>query len=139
MEYLIKKCSKILKKISKQFEISYGLIFGSVVSGYRRKDSDLDIAVKLEKTPSCFEEELRIITKIAEVFEKELQIETDVIILNCVSSGLRYEIFATGKLLYSKNFQKYIEEKSEIINKFLDFKHILENHYKKIVKEIAYG
>jgi predicted nucleotidyltransferase len=135
---LMEKCEEIARKISKNFDISYALLFGSSAFGYRRKDSDVDIAVKLKRNKQTFEQILKIIAVIENAFERELGIETEVIILNQANPGLIYEIFSHGKMIYCENPHECIEDRVGAVEKFLDFKIVLENYFTEIKRSMGW-
>lgn len=136
---LIKECKKILKEISKEFGIEYAIIFGSAAYGRRRKDSDLDIAVKLKTEPKNAKEILRTISKISEKFEARLGIETDILLLNTANLGLKYEIFKTGKLIYFTDLSEYVEDSSEVVLRFIDTQIYRQRYYDEMLKRLGWS
>lgn len=96
------KIREAVKKISRKFGIRYAILFGSYVTKSRWKESDIDIAVKLEKTPKNFRENLKTSTEISGELGRMLGKEVDVIVLNSASLGLRFEIFESGGFCSTK-------------------------------------
>ena len=131
-----KKVEKIFRDISAEFGIVYGIVFGSATVGYRRKDSDLDVAVKLRKKPKTPRQILKTITKISEAFEKELGIETDVVIMNVVGMGLRYEIFKQGKVVFCSDRNAFVEDSSRTVLEYLDMKPFFQQYYEEVKQRL---
>jgi predicted nucleotidyltransferase len=95
--------------------------FGSKARGDDNEMSDYDFAFYVtEKDPQKrFEIRLNIIQKISSILRTD---NVDVVILNdCKSSELKYQIINEGKLLYDKEPYKVIVE-PQIQNEYFDFR-----------------
>jgi predicted nucleotidyltransferase len=128
------RIGEAIKKISRKYGIRYAIVFGSYITKTRWKESDIDLAVKLKRTPKDFKENLKVSTKISGELGKMLGKEVDVIILNSASLGLKFEIFETGKVLLCKNMDELVEDKSRTIACYHDFKFFVQPLYDKLVK-----
>lgn len=101
-----------ISKIAKVFrdnieEIEFAYIFGSSKNGYIKTDSDLDIAIYLDKNYKLDE---NLISNIYETFEKcYSDIKLDITILNNASIILQFEAL-TGRRLFvrSKSLEEYL-------------------------------
>jgi len=129
----MKEICKALEKLSEKYKIMYAVVFGSYGSKTQWKESDIDIGLKLKESPKNFRENLKISTKISEDLGKILKREVDVIILNSASLGLKFEIFETGKVVFYKSKHEFLEDKTNIIANYHDFRFFIEPLYKKLV------
>lgn len=118
---------KIIKKVLVDALAPYLIyIFGSIVKGRGREESDIDIAILRDK--KIDEYELFILSqKLADILKSEV----DLIDLSKASTVFRIQIIKTGKLIYNsdnlhkmyfqmrtmKDYALLNEERQEIINK----------------------
>ena len=118
---------KIIKKVLVDALAPYFIyIFGSIVKGRGRKESDIDIAFLRDK--EIDEYELFLLSqKLADILKKEV----DLIDLSKTSTVFKIQIIKTGKLIYNsdnkckmyfemrtmKDYTILNEERQEVINK----------------------
>ena len=136
---LIKKSRNVLEKIGNRFGIDYAVIFGSAAREALNLESDLDFGIKFKKLPSRSKTLLGHLVKIKKILEKELGKDVDIVILNKANLGLRYEIFSTGKTIFISNEKKFREEKTSVIEQYLDFKYYIQRHWEEKVERLFYG
>lgn len=99
-------------------EILMAFLFGSYVSGYNCKESDVDIAVYLTKEDKAIE------GRIQTYFERTFKKEVDLVVLNRCPATLAWTILRKGIPVVIKNRAKYIDFMLEVSNEaedFLDF------------------
>ena len=136
---LLEECKKIVERTAKKYGISYALLFGSYASKRNWKESDIDIAVKLKNPHKKFKEKIRLMNRIAGEIERKKGVETDVIFLNDADTGLKFEIFRTGKILYYDNYDKFVNDKSAAIGEYLDFNFWAMPLHKKVYESVLHG
>jgi predicted nucleotidyltransferase len=113
-------------------ECVYALLFGSLARGTSKEYSDIDIAIKFKKGDDYLNKTLRIMSKLS----IKLNIDVDVIPLNISDTIIKYEIYSNGILVFCKDYNEYIDDHINAIDEYLDFEHVFNKFYEKIVKEI---
>ena len=102
------KIEIIKKKILKKIECEAIVLFGSYARNTQNSESDIDIAFKPKKEISKKE-----IFYLKQEIEDEINIELDLVSLDSIGDGFRYEILITGKTIYCKDelkFELYTEK-----------------------------
>lgn len=125
---------KKLGEIAKKFKIKYIVLFGSYTKNYVWKESDVDIAVKIEKLPSAFEEKLRLKVNIEKGIEKLVKKDVEVVFINELNPGFKFEIISEGKLLFVENKEEWIEDKARIIASYHDYKEFIREFEEKLMR-----
>ena len=78
-------------------------LFGSTALGISNSDSDMDIAIRIDKSlPSDSYLELKI--QITEDLEKHLGCKVDIVVLNTASLKMIHQVIVDGKLLFSREY-----------------------------------
>jgi len=113
-------------------ECAYALLFGSLARGTFKEYSDIDIAIKFKKGDDYLNKTLRIMSKLS----IKLNTDVDVIPLNISDTIIKYEIYSNGILLFCKDYNEYIDDHINAIDEYLDFEHVFNKFYERIVKEI---
>lgn len=127
--------NKIQKELSKQGipnEIVAIYLYGSILKGKLRAESDIDIAF----LPHYKVKEMRaleLISQIESIFTKifkKFGIYNEVSVLNMrgkyVSIELLFTIIRTGMCIYEKSIDEHFEFKNFVMREYLDFKPFLE-------------
>ena len=96
--------AQITEYILKELEAEVIVLFGSVVSGCFREDSDVDIAFLSSKDVS--EYDLYIL---AQALAQEIGREVDLVDLKKASTVLKAQIIGKGKCIYVKDKSKFAE------------------------------
>ena len=134
-----KKLESTFKRIGKKFGVSYAILFGSYASRTAIKESDLDIAVKLNKPPKTFKHKIKLITDISLEIERRVGIETDIVIINDAPYTLSFEIFKKGKLIFLSNRKEYINDKVKTMAMYQDFSFWSKPLFEKIKESVKIG
>ncbi len=113
-------------------ECVYALLFGSLARGTFKEYSDIDIAIKFKKGDDYLNKTLRIMSKLS----IKLNTDVDVIPLNISDTIIKYEIYSNGILVFCKDYNEYIDDHINAIDEYLDFEHVFNKFYERIVKEI---
>ena len=123
-----------LIRLFKKNGILFAYLFGSQISGYSDKNSDVDIAVMLPfeiKKEDRFDLRLKLMGEISKILKKE----TDVVILNDTRSlFFKYIIMKEGKIIYQENEVIVADFESKTLGMYFDFRPFLENYNKAYVK-----
>ncbi|MCS4542317.1 MAG: nucleotidyltransferase domain-containing protein [Euryarchaeota archaeon] len=135
----VEKSKKVLNKVGADLGIDYAIIFGSAIRGKLNQESDVDIGIKFKQLPTSSKILLDKIIKIKEILEDELKRSVDIVILNKANEGLLYEIFSTGVKIFASDEEKFVEEKTGIIKKYLDFKYYIQRHWEEKVERLLHG
>ncbi|MBW2222341.1 MAG: nucleotidyltransferase domain-containing protein [Deltaproteobacteria bacterium] len=121
----------ILKKyFQKHTEIEVAYIFGSVTQGRTSSLSDIDIAVitdsqQIKEETYRYGYKAEILTDLIKLLKTN---DVDLVILNEVNTLLKHRVLYFGKLIYSKNERKRIAFQTETINKYNDYKQLINPH-----------
>jgi len=96
--------SKITELLEKDPEVLLVYLFGSTASGTSHALSDVDIAVLLVPGDTQFylSKERELFTRLAEQGIEN----ADVVLLNVAGVELRYNVIATGQLLFARSEQE---------------------------------
>lgn len=118
----------ILKKyFQKHTEIEVAYIFGSVAQGRTGALSDIDIAIITDRQQIKGETyrygyKAEILTDLIKLLKTN---DVDLVILNEVNTLLKHRVLYFGRLIYSKNERKRIAFQTDTINKYNDYKQLV--------------
>ena len=129
----IEKLKKRLEKLYAKYGYHYVILFGSYATGHVKSYSDLDLAIMFESEVDCLSKALDI----AMDLEEDIGVRVDVVPLNIADTILKYEIYGKGILLFCSDRTRFIDDKINAIDEYLDFSHHFEKFYRKTVKEIV--
>lgn len=109
-----------LGEICEAHGIDLVVLFGSHVRGADRGDSDLDVAVHLDRADAeC--DRLALIGDLERLFARTV----DLVVLNAVKSDtLRHEIFRHGRPLYDRTGERFVELKVDAFLRFADSEYL---------------
>ena len=116
----------IIKVLENERDILFAYLFGSYAKGTQNEKSDIDIAVYLideeilEKYPLYTS---RLAIRIENILDKK---KVDVRILNGSTLRFRNQVLMHGKLLFSKDEKKRIEFETSSLDKYYDFKPLID-------------
>lgn len=122
-ESIEKRLREIVNKISKLKYVSAIFLFGSQINGMARADSDIDLAVLIDKPTR--DKELKIIGYGDDTF--------DISALNRLPLVIQFRIFKEGKILFKKNNEVIVNQKIETFKRYLDFSVFLNKFYRRVL------
>lgn len=125
---IIEKCRNILMEYE---DIIFAYIFGSYVHGKTRANSDVDIAIYLNKKINT-ETYLKIKADLSKIFKKEI----DLIILNDAVPLLKYQIYKNNILLFTRNKTMESNYKVKTLFEYNDMKKYLDLSYNKTIDRL---
>ncbi len=104
------------------------MLYGSRARGNYSNDSDLDLAFLFTEEALQQENTLKLRIKLAGKFEKLLEIETDVVILNEAPPLLKYQVIKYGNVIYTASDFSYNSYYAKTIKEYFDYKHLRKIH-----------
>ena len=125
---IIEKCKDILMEYE---NIIFAYIFGSYVQGKIRTDSDIDIAIYLEKKIDAGTY-LEIKMSLTEACKREI----DLIILNDATPLLKHEIYKNNILLFTRDKAVETSYKVKILFEYNDIKRYLDLSYDRTIDRL---
>jgi len=125
MMELIELKEKLNRVLLGESNVIYAILFGSAARGEMRKDSDVDLALKLHRKPDLME-----LGRLASELESEIEMPVYPVDLDDAPPPLRYEIFKEGIVVLVRDETQLAEDKARAIMEFLDFKY----HYDIMAK-----
>ncbi len=130
-EKTINEIESILKEYCQNHsEIEVAYIFGSVAQGRTSALSDIDIAIitdlqQIKEETYRYGYKAEILTDLIKLLKTN---DVDLVILNEVSTLLKHRVLYFGRLIYSKNERKRIAFQTDTINKYNDYKQLINPH-----------
>jgi predicted nucleotidyltransferase len=121
---------RIKKIFSDENDISLAYIFGSQLKGKTSPLSDYDFAVFLSRKPS-FQFKYRLKNRLVNILNTE---QVDLVILNDAPIELKYNVIATGKIIYQKSTSIKIEFEADTLSKYFDYLPVLRAQQKEVLK-----
>jgi predicted nucleotidyltransferase len=101
-------------------EIEAGYLFGSLVSGRARPDSDVDTAVLVADKVICrdsFKYRLNRITELMDLLKRD---DVDLVLLNQAPPLLAHRVLSRGKLIFERSASARIHFQVRTVNRYLD-------------------
>lgn len=124
------KLEIIKRKILEKIECEAIILFGSYARGTQNQESDIDIAIKPKKEISKKE-----IFYFTQELEDAIKIDVDLVNLDDIGDGLRYEILLNGISIYCEDEFKFELYKLDMYREYLE----LNESRKAIIDEIKEG
>jgi predicted nucleotidyltransferase len=124
MEKLVKEKNreKIREVLVYREEVRFAYLFGSRIEGVSRPESDLDLAIyldkeRIQKMDPLFE------TRLALEIEKVVYeaFEMDILVLNRASLTLKYQATDKGELIYYRDEAEARDYEALVRKKYIDF------------------
>ncbi len=140
MNRLIHSLKSNLSTLTIPVDVKAIYLYGSMVSGRIRKDSDLDVAILLSHKLNHFRR-LELISKIESIFtsclvESGLKQEVSVLDLRgkYVSFQLQYRVLTEGILVFERDPSQRLEFENAVKREYFDFLPFL-----KFLRKAKYG
>lgn len=124
------KLEIIKKMMLEKIECDAILLFGSYARGTQNEESDIDIAIKTKKGISK-----KDIFYLSQEIEDAIKIDVDLVDLDNIGDGFRYEILINGKSIYCKDELEFELYKLDMYREYLE----LNESRKAIIDEIKKG
>jgi predicted nucleotidyltransferase len=114
MEKIVSGLQEFLKG-----RVKFALLFGSALTEYFNKESDIDVAVYLGK-PLDFRERLEFQNDLGRHFAYKREI--DLVVLDDADPIIAMQVLANGRLIIDEDHLAFLKFKSVMISHYLDFK-----------------
>ena len=107
---LVLQLRDFFEKQGEAYDINMAFLYGSWCRGYPKEQSDIDIAVVFNTTPSSEEEVLALVTDISLAISKVIGKDVDIIPIysDFRKPMLYYNAIVLGEPLYIKDFDRYL-------------------------------
>jgi len=128
----LSELSKKISSVAGKYGIVYAIAFGSAVEGrYVKGESDVDIAVKLEKIDKSE------VYSFLKSFTGDLNLENvDVAIVNFAPFSLVFDILSRGKVIFCKDEDELFEDRLRAIKIYDDWlnfsRYFIEREVEKV-------
>jgi predicted nucleotidyltransferase len=127
------------KRLSGMKDVDAAYVFGSVVTGTARRDSDIDIAVLLSSGASSekrFRRRLELIGDLGSVLKRS---DVDVVILNDASPLLAHRVLSKGKLIFERSASARVRFQVQTANRYADRIPVYETFIRYLKKSVREG
>ena len=120
--------SKLTSAIEAYPEVLSGYLFGSTATGHARKDSDVDIAVRLVPGLSA-EKHFQLRLELIDRIEKLVELTVDVVLMNDAGLIMLNQIFSHGMPVFIRGTED--EESFKVLKQkeFFDFRYYLDRDF----------
>lgn len=115
MEKIKQELEKVKEYLINEIDCEAIILFGSYSRNTQNEESDIDIAIKVNKKINAKE-----LFKIKQKLEDILKKDVDLVELNNTQDGIRYEILINGITLYVKDEFKFELYKLDMYREYLE-------------------
>lgn len=129
---------RVVRCVSARREIQAAYLFGSVVSGRARHNSDVDVAVLIKPAnvrSGFLKYRLKLMADLAGALGRA---DVDLIVLNEAPPVLAHQVLAKGKLVFERSASARIEFHVRTVNLYFDtepMRKIYRHYLKKRIRE----
>jgi len=141
-------------RLGSTYGVSFMILFGSLARSDLPQESlsmsDIDIAVQLSEDARGIEQpsagmgknvgranDGSLLPLLGELIDILGTDSIDIVLLNEAPPALKYEVFTTGKLIYSRSEEEYENEYLKANIEYLDFKPFLIDWFKEALRRIS--
>lgn len=111
-------------------------IFGSYAEGVSRTDSDVDLAVLLERIPG---DTLKYRLDMMDETKMLLKLNTEIIILNEAPRLLQFQVIQKGNIIFERNPDKRALFEMNVASRYYDYKRYFDYHTRQLAERIKEG
>src|SRR5207247_2226609 len=129
----------VVKCISRKREIQAAYVFGSIVTGRTRRDSDIDIAVLVSGSmppKKRFQHRLILIADLGSALRRP---DVDVVILNDAPPLLAHRVLSKGKLIFERSAAARVRFQVRTANQYADMVPAFETYIRYLKKSVREG
>ena len=129
----------VVRRLSGRLEIEAAYIFGSVAAGRARKNSDIDIAVLVDRRvrPGRFlKYRLQLIADLGSALRRS---DVDVVILNEAPPLLAHRVLSQGKLVFERSASARVRFQVRTASLYLDLVPLFETHIRYLKRNVREG
>lgn len=121
---------------SEKPEIVTAYIFGSYAEGVSRPDSDVDLAVLLERVPR---DTLKYRLDMMDETKRIVRMNTEIIIINEAPRLLQFQVIQKGKVIFEKNPDRRALFEMNVASRYYDYKRYFDYHTRQLTERIKEG
>ena len=126
IETIKEQLNNHLTEFVEEFGISLIYIFGSIARNKQREDSDIDIAIYLNRMVDAYTK-LSIFGRLVDIFKRE---DIDLVILNDANEILRFQVIKYGINIYKDKELNRVLFEAESMSRYMDMEHFRNTQYK---------
>lgn len=130
----VKFSNKKLKEIAQRYNLAEVYFFGSKITGFARKDSDLDVAVRFQKglPPEAERGKIygNIFADLGPVFKGE---KIDLTFIEEALLHLQFKIVCEGELIFAKEKIQAFNFLEKIVNQYRDYKFFIDEYFQGVL------
>ena len=133
----IKRAVKRCVSVRKEIQAAY--VFGSVATGRARPDSDIDVAVLVDRNvrPSQFlEYRLELMADLGSALQR---FNVDVVVLNEATPLLAHRVLSQGKLVFERSASARVRFQVQTASRYLDLIPMFETLIRYLKKSVREG
>lgn len=130
-QYALKMEQDSSDLFSKYQYVLSAYLFGSTALGISNSDSDMDIAIRIDKSLAS-DSYLDLRIQIIDDLEKHLGCKVDIVVLNNASLKMIHQVIVNGRLIFTKDRDKeqdYIVQKRK---EYFDFKYYINKDIREM-------
>jgi predicted nucleotidyltransferase len=120
-------------------EIQAAYVFGSVVAGRARQDSDLDVAVLVDHRVTArgmLKYRLKLMADLGSALHRS---DVEVVILNQASPLLAHRVLSRGSLVFERSASERVRFQTRTANLYFDLVPMFETHIRYLKKNVRAG
>ena len=106
-------------------------LFGSMAIGISNSDSDMDIAIRIDKSLAS-DSYLDLRIQITDDLEKHLGCKVDIVVLNTASLKMIHQVIVNGRLLFSRDRDKELDYLVQKRKEYFDFKYYIDKDIREM-------
>jgi len=130
-QYVLKMEQDSSDLFSKYPHVLSAYLFGSTALGIANSDSDMDIAIRIDKSLASHSYlDLRI--QITDDLEKHLGCKVDIVVLNTASLKMIHQVIVNGRLLFSRDRDKELDYLVQKRKEYFDFKYYIDKDIREM-------
>ena len=125
--------------VAKRPEIQAAYVFGSVASGRARADSDVDVAVLIDRRVPpgrILKYRLKLMADLGTALHRS---DVDVVILNEASPLLAHRVLSQGTLVFERSAPARVRFQTKTASLYLDLIPIFEMHIRYLKRNVREG
>jgi hypothetical protein len=129
----------VVRHLSGRPEIEAAYIFGSVASGRMRKNSDIDIAVLVDRRVRpgrMLKYRLQLMADLGSALRRP---DVDFVILNEAPPLLAHRVLSKGKLVFERSASARVRFQVRTASLYLDLVPLFETHIRYLKKNVREG
>lgn len=131
---MIKFSRKKLNQIAKKHQLADIYLFGSWMTGFKRKESDLDIGIRFEKGLPAEEKRGKIygnlFSDLSLCFKGH---KIDLVFIEEVALHFQFKIVTQGELIYYRNLENSLNFQEKTANYYRDYKYFIDEYFQGVL------